>query len=334
MMLQNENSALDFSLVIACFNEEESIPELFDKITVVMANMAASYEILFVDDGSTDKTAAVIEALHQRDDRVKLIQFIHNYGKSAALAAGFSVANGRYVVTMDADLQDDPEEIPNLLAKLKSGFDLVSGWKKIRHDPWSKRAASKVYNYFTSIFSGIRLHDFNCGLKIYRSEVVKTLRVYGELHRYLPVIAFRNGFKVTEIPVKHHARKYGHSKFGVARFARGAFDLMTISFLTRYKMRPLHLFGLLGMVSFLGGFFISLYLAYERLFLNKYLSNRPMLFFGVLLIIVGIQFISIGLLGEMITSLRKDTDAFLVKRCLGCGEKFKNPMSGEFVYTL
>ncbi len=329
-----EKAPLDFSLVIACFNEEESLGELYDKITAVMRAMSATYEIIFIDDGSIDGSAGVIESLHEKDNRVKLIQFLHNYGKSAALAAGFKLAAGRYVITMDADLQDDPEEIPKLLEKLQQGYDLVSGWKKVRHDPISKRWASKVYNYFTSLFSGIRLHDFNCGLKIYRREVVRTLRVYGEMHRYLPVIAFRNGFRVTELPVRHHARKYGHSKFGVARFARGAFDLLTISFLTRYKMRPLHLFGVLGVLSFLGGFFISLFLAYERIFANKYLSNRPMLFLGVLLIIVGVQFFSIGLLGEMITSLRKDTDAFLVKRCLGCGDRPLNPTVGDHIHTL
>ncbi len=329
-----EKKPVDFSLVIACYNEEESLAELHTKISEVMDALKASCEMIFIDDGSTDASARIIEGLHEKDERVKLIQFLHNYGKSAALSAGFTVAAGRYVVTLDADLQDDPEEIPRLLETLERGYDLVSGWKKVRHDPLSKRLASKVYNYFTSIFSGIRLHDFNCGLKIYRREVVKTLRVYGEMHRYLPVIAFRNGFRVTELPVRHHARKYGHSKFGVARFARGAFDLLTISFLTRYKMRPLHLFGVLGVLSFMGGFFISLFLAYERLFANKYLSNRPMLFLGVLLIIVGVQFFSIGLLGEMITSLRKDTDAFLVKRCLGCGEKLQKPGSGDFIRTL
>jgi glycosyltransferase involved in cell wall biosynthesis len=323
---------VDFSLVIPCYNEEESLPELYEKITAVMTRMGMTHEIVFVDDGSTDDSAQIIAELNRKDERVKLVQFIRNYGKSAALAAGFRVAAGRFVVTMDSDLQDDPEEIPQLLGKLESGYDLVSGWKKVRHDPFSKRMASKVYNYFTSIFSGIRLHDFNCGLKIYRREVVETMRVYGELHRYLPVIAFRNGFRVTELPVKHHARKYGTSKFGMARFARGAFDLMTISFLTRYKMRPLHLFGVLGFLFFLGGFVISVILAYERLFANRYLSNRPLLFLGVLLIIVGIQFFSIGLLGEMITSLRKDSDSFLVKRCLGCQEKFQRTAADDFIY--
>jgi glycosyltransferase involved in cell wall biosynthesis len=333
MKSTDESPGYDFSLVIPCYNEQESLPELYAKITEVMTVMKMSHEIIFIDDGSTDESSRVIEELNRKDERVKLIQFITNYGKSAALAAGFSVATGRFVVTMDSDLQDDPAEIPQLLAKLESGYDLVSGWKRVRHDPLSKRLASKVYNFFTSIVSGIRLHDFNCGLKIYRREVVKTLRVYGELHRYLPVIAFRNGFRVTELPVKHYARKYGTSKFGVARFARGAFDLMTISFLTRYKMRPLHLFGVLGVLSFLGGFVVSLFLAYERLFRGKFLSNRPLLFLGVLLIIVGVQFFSIGLLGEMITSLRKDSDSFLVKRCLGCREKFQRTTTDDFIYT-
>jgi len=323
----------DFSLVIPSYNEEESLQELYDRITAVMAGMKKSYEIIFVDDGSTDGSGRLIEELHRKDERVKLIQFMHNYGKSAALAAGFRVARGTFVVTMDSDLQDDPGEIPQLLAKLETGYDLVSGWKKVRHDPFIKRWTSKIYNYFTSRFSGIQLHDFNCGLKIYRREVVKTMQVYGELHRYLPVIAHRNGFRVTEIPVTHHARKYGSSKFGIARFARGAFDLMTISFLTRYRMRPLHLFGVLGFLFFLGGFVITILLTWQRIFENRFLSNRPLLFLGVLLIIVGIQFFSIGLLGEMITSLRKESDYFLVRRCLGCQDIFPQEAADEAHFT-
>jgi len=320
-------SSPDFSLVIPSYNEAESLPELYEKITAVMAGMKKSYEIIFVDDGSTDGSGRLIEELHRKDERVKLIQFMHNYGKSAALAAGFKVASGGLVVTMDSDLQDDPDEIPHLFARLETGYDLVSGWKKVRHDPFIKRWTSKVYNYLTSLFSGIRLHDFNCGLKIYRREVVKTMRVYGELHRYLPVIAHRNGFRVTEMPVKHHARKYGSTKFGLARFTRGAFDLLTISFLTRYRMRPLHLFGVLGFIFFMGGSVITLLLTWQRIFENRFLSNRPLLFLGVLLIIVGIQFFSLGLLGEMITSMRKESDNFLVRRCLGCQENF--PQANE-----
>jgi glycosyltransferase involved in cell wall biosynthesis len=307
-----------FSLIIPLLNEQDSLLELYDQISAVMTAMQESCEIIFIDDGSTDESAAVIEKLHRRDPRVKLIQFLHNFGKSAALAAGFLACRGRIIVTMDADLQDDPAEIPNLYAKIEEGYDLVSGWKKVRHDPFIKRITSKVYNYFTSVFSGIRLHDFNCGLKMYRREVVKNMHVYGDMHRYLPVIAHRSGFRVTELAVRHRPRQHGVSKFGMARFTRGAFDLMTITFLTRYRMRPLHLFGLLGLLTFGSGSLLTLYLAYERLVRHIFLSNRPILFLGVLLIIVGMQFFSIGLLGEMITSQRKDTDAFLVKRCLGC----------------
>jgi len=315
------------SFVIPLYNEQDSLEELHRKITAAMRPLGDHYEIIFVDDGSKDQSASVIEKLHATDRHVKLIQFRMNYGKSAGLAAGFSAATGDYVVTMDADLQDDPEEVPKLIAKLEEGYDLVSGWKKKRRDPLSKRLASKVYNFFTSWFSGIRLHDFNCGLKAYRNEVVKTMSVYGELHRYLPVIAHRNGFRVTELPVTHHPRKHGKSKFGAARFTRGAFDLMTITFLTKYKKRPLHLFGLIGFLSFFAGSLISGWLAYERLFANKYLSNRPVLFLGVLLIIVGIQFFSIGLLGEMITAMRKDSDAYLIKKSLGWEQSFVSTAS-------
>lgn len=305
------------SFVIPLYNEQDSLTELHGKITVTMQKLGKDYEIIFIDDGSKDQSASIIEDLNAEDGHVKLIQFRMNYGKSAGLAAGFSAATGDYVITMDADLQDEPEEVPKLIAKLEEGYDLVSGWKKKRRDPFSKRLASKIYNFFTSWLSGIRLHDFNCGLKAYRNEVVKTMSVYGELHRYLPVIAHRNGFRVTELPVTHHQRKHGKSKFGAARFTRGAFDLMTITFLTKYKKRPLHLFGLIGFLSFFAGCLISGILAYERLFADKFLSNRPLLFLGVLLIIVGIQFFSIGLLGEMITAMRKDSDAYLIKKSLG-----------------
>jgi len=330
----NENAlqeSITFSLIIPLLNEQDSITELYDQIVAVMTPMGQSYEILFIDDGSTDGSAAMIEALHARDPRVKMIQFLQNFGKSAALAAGFLACRGEYVVTMDADLQDDPAEIPNLYAKITAGYDLVSGWKKVRHDPFIKRITSKVYNYFTSQLSGIRLHDFNCGLKMYRRQVVKTLRVYGDLHRYLPVIAHRNGFRVAEIAVKHRPRRHGVSKFGAARFTRGAFDLMTITFLTRYRLRPLHLFGLLGGIASVVGTIVLLVLAYERLVHQVYLSNRPLLFLGVLLIIVGVQFFSIGLLGEMITFQRKETDGFLIKKCLGCSSTLEQQLPAAFL---
>ena len=310
----------DISIVVPLYNEQESLTELHQKIKSVIHEMNKSYEIIFIDDGSTDDSGTVLEQLYSENRNVKYIQFRKNYGKSAGLAAGFKAASGQFVITMDADLQDDPDEIPHLLAKLEEGYDLVSGWKKVRHDPFIKRNTSKIYNLFTSAFSGIRLHDFNCGLKAYRLDVVKSMSVYGEMHRYLPVIAHQNGFRVTEMPVKHHPRKFGSSKFGIARFARGAFDLMTITFLTRYKKRPLHLFGLLGLSSFSLGFIVLVILTYQRLFMSMYLSNRPLLFLGVLLTIVGIQFFSIGLLGEMITDIHQDKDTFLVKLSVGLDE--------------
>lgn len=308
---------IGLSIIIPMLNEEESIVELFERIARMADKLGREIEVIFVDDGSTDRSAAVARQLHDRDPRVKLIEFRRNYGKAAALAAGFKLAAGEFVVTMDADLQDDPDEIPHLLAKLEEGYDLVSGWKKVRHDPWSKRFFSKIYNYFTSISSGVSLHDFNCGLKAYRYEVVKSFNIYGELHRYLPVIAHRNGFRVTELPVKHHARKFGQSKYGVARFTRGAFDLLTITFLTKYKNRPLHLFGSWGLASFFAGIVVLAVLAVQKILFNAHLSRRPLLFLGLLLVIVGVQFFSIGLLGEMITESRTDSDDYRIKQRVG-----------------
>ncbi len=308
---------IDVSVVVPLLNEAESLAELFQRIKSALLDLGKSFEVIFVDDGSTDNSAAIIQQLHLADPRAKLIQFRKNYGKAAGLAAGFKMAAGDIVITMDADLQDDPNEIPNLINKLNEGYDLVSGWKKVRHDPFIKNQTSKIYNLFTSIFSGIRLHDFNCGLKAYRSEVVKTMNVYGELHRYLPVIAHRNGYRVTEIPVTHHARQYGQSKYGVARFTRGAFDLLTITFLTRYKKRPLHLFGSWGLLSSFGGFVILVFLAAQKLLFDAHLSRRPLLFLGLLMVIVGVQFFSIGLLGEMITETRSEADNYVVKKYTG-----------------
>lgn len=307
----------DISVVVPMLNEAGSVVELFHGIKTVCQDFNKIFEVIFVDDGSTDGSAFLVKELNATDSRAKLIEFRKNYGKAAALAAGFKMAEGDVVITMDADLQDDPKEIPNLLTKLNEGYDLVSGWKKIRHDPLLKRASSKVYNRFTSLFSGIRLHDFNCGLKAYRSEVVKTMNVYGELHRYLPVIAHRNGYRVTEIQVRHFPRKYGRSKYGAARFTRGAFDLLTITFLTRYKKRPLHLFGSLGLMSTFAGLIILAVLAVQKIFFAAHLSRRPLLFLGLLLVIVGMQSFSIGLLGEMITESRAESDNYLVKKYTG-----------------
>jgi glycosyltransferase involved in cell wall biosynthesis len=309
------------SVVIPLYNEAESLMELHGKITDVLNRLRLRAEIVFVDDGSTDGSFGRLQQLQKRDRRVRVIQFRRNYGKSAALAAGFAAAQGRYIVTMDADLQDDPEEIPHLLDELKKGCDLISGWKKRRHDKFSKRLASKIFNSVTSFFTGVRLHDINCGLKAYRREVTDSIRVYGQLHRYLPVLAAKEGFRVGETEVRHHPRKYGKSKFGLSRYTSGFFDLLTVLFLTRYTRRPLHLFGLAGLIAFVLGFGVSAYLSYERLFGNRYLTNRPILFLGVLLIIIGMQMVSFGLLGEMLAATQNQTPNYTVKSELGFEKK-------------
>ncbi|HNE84677.1 MAG TPA: glycosyltransferase family 2 protein, partial [bacterium] len=252
------------SVVIPLFNEEESLPELTEKIHTVASRMGVVYEIIFVDDGSTDNSYTVIQKLKQQYAAVKALRFRKNFGKSTALSEGFKMATGTYVITMDADLQDDPEEIPHLVNKLQEGNDLVSGWKKVRHDPISKTIPSRFFNYVTRVMSGIRLHDFNCGLKAYRREVVKDVNLYGELHRYIPVLTKWEGYRrITEIVVHHHPRKYGQSKFGLSRFLKGFLDLITVVFLTRYVKRPLHFFGFFGSLSLLAGLGICGYLSFD-----------------------------------------------------------------------
>lgn len=308
---------MKLSIVIPLLNEKESLKVLYQQIKSVIQPLDITYEIIFIDDGSTDGSDKVLFTLYEQDKSVKIIQFRKNYGKSAALAEAFERVTGEYVITMDADLQDDPQEIPHLIQKLEEGYDMISGWKKKRYDPLSKRIPSKFFNWFVSKVSGIRLHDFNCGLKIYRKEVLKTLKLYGQLHRFIPMLAHWQGFRVSEIPVQHHPRKYGQSKFGVSRFTSGFFDLITIVFLSKFKKRPLHLFGVAGLISFLSGLVISIYLTIERIFTHTYLSNRPILFLGILLIIVGIQFVSIGLLGEMITETQTDRNGISIRNITG-----------------
>ena len=302
------------TLVIPLVNEAASLQELYERISSAVLRAGLSAEFIFVDDGSTDNSFEVLSSLSQRDRRIRVIQFRRNYGKSAALAAGFSRANGNYIITMDADLQDDPDEIQNLIRELEKGYDLVSGWKKQRHDPFVKRVTSKIFNAVSGMMTGVRLHDMNCGLKIYRREVTQSVPVYGELHRFLPVLAHREGFKIGEVEVVHHPRKHGKSKFGPSRFTRGFFDLLTVLFLTRYTRRPLHLFGLAGAAAFAGGFAISAYLAFERLRGVLYLTNRPILLLGLVLMIIGFQMVSIGLLGEMIAAGNRDTAPYKIKR--------------------
>lgn len=304
------------SIVIPLYNEEESLHELNEKILSVITPLHENYEIIYIDDGSTDRSFQLLQQIYNDNPSIKVYQFRKNLGKSAALAYGFQKAQGKYVITMDADLQDDPNEIPRLLTKLDEGYDLVSGWKKIRHDPFIKKHTSKLFNFITSRVAGQRLHDFNCGLKAYKNEVVKNIHIYGQMHRYIPLLALWNGFRISELAVQHHPRKYGVTKFGPSRFLAGMLDLMTVYFLNRFKRRPLHLFGSIGITSTILGSVICSYLAIYWLFIQSSLSNRPLLFLGILLIIVGVQFISLGLLGEMITESRKQEVEYLISNSL------------------
>jgi glycosyltransferase involved in cell wall biosynthesis len=300
------------SIVIPLINEEESLNLIANEIRKVLKPFEIGYEAIFVDDGSTDSSLKVIKEICRTDKRFKYLSFRKNYGKSAALQVGFKHATGDVVVTMDADLQDDPGEIPNLLRKLNEGFDLVSGWKKVRRDPFIKKYSSRFFNFVTRVISKIKIHDFNCGLKAYRKEVIDNIYVYGELHRYIPVLAHWQGYKISEVIVKHHARRYGKTKFGISRFFKGFIDLITVIFTTRYVRRPMHLFGFLGALAFLAGIVVNGYLTYLWI-IGGYLSNRPMLFLGILLIIVGVQFFSVGLLGEMFVHNARSEREYIIK---------------------
>jgi len=275
--------------------------------------MHVRYELIFVDDGSTDRSFQVLRDLKRFDHHIRIIRFRRNYGKSAALAVGFEKAQGNTVITMDADLQDDPAEIPSLVNRIHDGFDLVSGWKKVRRDPITKTIPSKLFNFATSLMTGIKIHDFNCGLKAYKREVVKAVKIYGELHRYIPALAYWEGFKVGEMVVQHRPRKYGKTKFGITRFWKGFLDLLTVLFTTRYFRRPLHLFGFWGMISVLVGIAIVVWLVIEWFLGATSLGNRPLFLGGILLIIVGIQFVSIGLLGEMISKSRQESEEYAIR---------------------
>ena len=301
------------SVLVPLLNEEESLSKLTKQIVDVFNTISPDYEIYFVDDGSTDGSLKVIKDLARTNNKIKYVSFRKNYGKSAALNVGFSNVSGDVVITMDADLQDDPNEIPNLLKELQKGFDLVSGWKKQRHDPFIKKYSSRFFNYVTKVMSGIKIHDFNCGLKAYRKAVVKNINVQGELHRYIPVLADWKGFKVSEVVVKHHPRKYGKTKYGISRFFKGFIDLITVIFTTRYIKRPLHFFGVLGAATFIVGFIIDAYLSIMWLLGKTYLTNRPLRYMGTALIIVGVQFFSLGLIGEMLAHGNKKEDDYGIK---------------------
>jgi len=333
--------ANQISIVVPVFNEAQTLKPLYHQISDVMAKMGTPYEVIFVDDGSTDASFEIMEEIYLLQQKISLdssplpldnriansilevsnptfedgsiggqqhftpqvtvIQFRCNVGKAAALAAGFSIATGEIIITMDADLQDDPNEIPKLVAKLHEGYDVVSGWKINRKDRWSKVLLSKIFNWTVCLSGNIKLHDVNCGLKAYRREVVQDIQLYGDLHRYIPVLAHQRGYRITEVQVLHHPRRCGKSKYGFERILRGFFDMLTVFFLTRYLKRPLHFFGTLGLGSLLAGIGINTYLAFVW-FIRGGIGFRPLLMLGLLLMILGAQFFSVGLLGEMFTN--------------------------------
>ncbi|MCK9618249.1 MAG: glycosyltransferase [Lentimicrobiaceae bacterium] len=316
---------MNVSIIIPIYNEQESLPELAAWIEKVMVANHLSYEMIMIDDGSKDKSWEIICTLLTQSYPVKGIRFRRNYGKAAALNKGFEVASGEVVITMDADLQDSPDEIPELFRMITDdNYDLVSGWKKRRHDPLSKRIPSKLYNRTVRCMTKIKLHDFNCGLKAYKNEVVKTIEVYGEMHRYIPVIAKWAGFtKIGEKVVSHQKRKFGVTKYGWRRFIHGFLDLLSIAFVSRFGKKPMHLFGSIGTLLFLIGFAIAAYLAYAKFFLAGYkMTERPLFYFGILAMILGTQVFVAGFLGELISRNAPDRNQYYVKETLGLENDF------------
>lgn len=314
---------MQISIVIPLFNEEESLPELTAWIKRVMNANNFSYEVLLIDDGSKDKSWSVIERISAENQSIKGIRFRRNYGKSAGLQVGFSHAQGDVVITMDADLQDSPDEIPALYKMIdKENFDLVSGWKQKRFDPITKTIPTKIYNGATRIMTGIQLHDMNCGLKAYKNEVVKSVEVYGEMHRYIPVLAKKAGYSnIGEKVVQHQARKYGQTKFGMERFLYGFLDLLSVSFMTRYANRPMHIFGGLGVLSFFLGFCIVGYLTIGKFFFEQYrMTERPVFYIALVSIVVGVQLFVAGFLGELVSRKAVDRNQYDVAKYLNIGK--------------
>jgi len=306
---------LDISLVIPLYNEVESLPELHGWIKKVMEENGYSYEVIFVDDGSNDGSWEIIKSIHEKYENVTGVKFRRNYGKSAGLNVGFEHTKGDVVITMDADMQDSPDEIPDLYNMImKDGFDLVSGWKKKRYDPLSKTIPTKLYNFVTSKMSGVHLHDMNCGLKAYRGDVVKNIEVYGEMHRYIPVIAKWAGFSnIGEKVVQHRPRKYGVTKFGLSRFIYGPLDLLSIMFMGKFGKRPMHFFGVIGTFIFFGGLGILAWLSADKILFNAIgIANRPAFYLGILMVIVGIQLFIAGFLGELISRSSSERNSYKI----------------------
>jgi dolichol-phosphate mannosyltransferase len=301
------------SVVVPVYNEERSVALLYEELEAALEPSGESWQVVYVDDGSTDGSFAALTRLHAHHDNVRVVRLRRNFGKAAALAAGFAEATGEIVVTIDGDLQDDPSEIPRLLAKLEEGFDLVSGWKARRRDPLTRRLPSKLFNWVAGRMSGLHLHDMNCGLKAYRAEVVHGLVLYGELHRFIPVLAHEQGYRVGEVTVNHRPRGHGRSRYGLERYLRGFLDLLTVSFMGRYRHRPLHLFGGLGLFLTTIGLAVLIYLTVDKLS-GHAIGQRPLLTLGVLLVVVGMQFFTLGLISEMITSHHEERALARVER--------------------
>ena len=318
----------DISVIVPLINEEESLPELIEWIERVMKEHNFSYEVLLMDDGSTDNSWMVIQNLHQKNRYIKGIRFRRNYGKSAALNVGFQDAIGEVIITMDADLQDSPDEIPDLYKMIViDGYDIVSGWKKKRYDPITKTLPTKLFNWATRKMSGLQLHDFNCGLKSYRKEVVKSIEVYNEMHRYIPVIAKWAGFrKITEKEVQHRERKYGTTKFGLERFVNGFLDLLTIFFVSKFSKKPMHFFGVLGTLCFIGGFFVTLYVIGKKIWDGYHnidhrgVTEQPLFYLALVATIIGVQLFLAGFIGEMISRNASERNVYGIKQTLGFGE--------------
>jgi len=311
---------MTISVVIPVFNEEENISFLYDRLRKVLESMGEEYEIIFVDDGSTDSTLEILEGLQKTDKHVIVLSLRRNFGQTAAFAAGFDFARGEVIITMDADLQNDPEDIPRLLEFMKD-YDLVSGWRKERKDPFfSRRLPSMIANWLISKVTGVRLHDYGCSLKAYRKDIVKNLRLYGEMHRFIPAVASWYGVRIAEVPVKHHPRFRGKSKYGISRTFKVLLDLVTVKFLQSFSTKPIQFFGSMGLLSSALGFLILLYLAMLKFLKGASIGGRPLLILGVLLIVVGVQFIGMGLLGEMLVRVYHESQRkpiYVLKKILG-----------------
>lgn len=292
---------MDLSIIIPVFNEEANIRPLYTQLKEVLEGLGLSYEVIAVDDGSSDGSLAILKELHAQDKHLKVIRFRRNFGQTAAFAAGFDHSEGKVVLTIDADLQNDPADVPALLEKVEEGYDVVSGWRMDRQDPFlSRRLPSMIANWLISQVTGVHLHDYGCSLKAYRREVVKGVQLYGELHRFIPALSSWMGVSVTEVPVRHHPRRFGQSKYGISRTSRVILDLITVRFLLSYSTRPIQIFGGLGLVSLTVGVLLGLYLTFVKLILGQDIGSRPLLLLAVLLMLVGVQFVGMGLLGELV----------------------------------